>query len=104
EAGDKYRRGVDGVGQRCENAAQQSGNPIGADACGAALIWRIPLLPSALEPDQEADGQGETDAGDERVHCRNGAQAATDGSRSRTQLTICPADIAPEVRATSLPP
>ena len=30
--------------------------------------------------------------------------AATEGSRSRTHFTICPAVIAPEVRATSLPP
>jgi hypothetical protein len=32
------------------------------------------------------------------------AYAATVGSRSRTHMMICPADIAPEVRATSLPP
>ena len=35
-------------------------------------------------------------------HC--GSQAATEGSRSRTQATICLVFIAPEVRATSPPP
>ena len=71
--------------------------PFGCDRVHPALCQ------PRSKSDEQTDCQRESEPGDERIHgCR--PQAATVGRRSRTHLTICPAVIAPDVRAISLPP
>ena len=55
----------------------------------------------AAKLDRTGNRQRELKPCDERVRGLASSQASTVGKRSRTQLTICLAVIAPDMRATS---
>ena len=104
KAGDEHGRRVERVRQCGRNAAEQAGYAVSADPGCAATLGRVALPPAALKPHEQADRQCQSEPCNESVHRTACSQAATEGSRSRTQATICLAFIAPEVRAISLPP
>ena len=55
EARDQDGSGAQRDGERGEDAAEQAGKAEGPDARGAALVGLLPLPPTALLADEQAD-------------------------------------------------
>ena len=75
---------IERFGESGQNPAEQAGYAKGANAGRAAAIGRIPLTPAALQSDEQANGQGQSEPGDERIHGAAFSRRPSAGGREPT--------------------